>query len=46
MILIRQDSTPDGTPGTLILADWRSYRTIELPWLSNMTRISSASMLE
>ena len=28
MILARQASTPDGTPGTLILKDWRAYRTI------------------
>ena len=40
MILIRQRSTKSGTPGTLILKDWRSYRTIELPWRNNERRVS------
>ena len=40
MVIIRYDTGPEGTPGTLILRDWRTYRVIELPWKDNARDVS------
>lgn len=40
MILLRYDTSFAGTPGSLILRDWRVFRTIELPWKDNVTNAS------
>lgn len=38
-LLLRADSTPEGTPGVLI-ADGFSCHTLELPWRDNVRKLS------
>lgn len=40
MLLARNRTSDRGTPGSLILADWRTFRTIELPWRDNREDVS------